>query len=99
MYCFAVRIILDHGARPALEDGPPYNAAASLFAIARYPNIYIKPTPRIFAECRCGKATPETFFPRLARRIRRAAVGLGIELSIQRRQTARAFESGARIRC
>ncbi len=61
-----VRIILDHGARPALDDGPPYNAAASLFALARHPNIYIKLTPRIFAECRHGKATPETFFARLA---------------------------------
>ena len=60
-----VRIILDHGARPVLEDGPPYNAAASLFDLARYPNIYIKLTPRMFAESRRGKATPETFFPRL----------------------------------
>jgi predicted TIM-barrel fold metal-dependent hydrolase len=60
-----VRIILDHGARPVLEDGPPYNAATSLFALARHPNIDIKLTPRIFAECRRGKATPETFFPRL----------------------------------
>ncbi len=61
-----VRIILDHGARPVLDDGPPYKAAASLFALARYPNIYIKLTPRLFAECRRGMATPETFFPRLA---------------------------------
>ena len=60
-----VRIILDHGARPVLEDGPPYNAAASLFGLARYPNIYLKLTPRIFAESRRGQATPETFFPRL----------------------------------
>ena len=35
-----VRIILDHCARPVLEDGPPYAAAASLFGLARYPNIY-----------------------------------------------------------
>jgi L-fuconolactonase len=60
-----VRIILDHGARPVLEDGPPYNAAASLFGLARYPNVYLKLTPRIFAESRRSKATPETFFPRL----------------------------------
>ena len=60
-----VRIILDHGARPVLEDGPPYNAAASLFDLARYPNVYVKLTPRIFAESRHGKATPETFFPHL----------------------------------
>jgi L-fuconolactonase len=60
-----VRIILDHGARPVLEDGPPYDAAASLFGLARYPNVYLKLTPRIFAESRHGNATPETFFPRL----------------------------------
>ena len=60
-----VRIILDHCARPALEDGPPYDAAASLFGLARYPNIYLKLTPRIFAEARRGRATPETFFPAL----------------------------------
>ena len=60
-----VQIILDHGARPVLEDGPPYNAAASLFELVRYSNIYLKLTPRIFAESRRGKATPETFFPRV----------------------------------
>ena len=60
-----VPIILDHCARPVLEDGPPYNAAGSLFELARYPNVYLKLTPRIFAESRHGKATPETFFPRL----------------------------------
>ena len=60
-----VSIILDHCARPDLADGPPYNAAASLFALARYPNIYLKLTPRVFTESRNGKATPETFFPRL----------------------------------
>ncbi|MGA8968688.1 MAG: amidohydrolase family protein [Pseudolabrys sp.] len=60
-----VRIILDHCARPELQDGPPYNAAANLFGLARHSNIYLKLTPRIFAESRRGKATPETFFPRL----------------------------------
>ena len=60
-----VRIVLDHCARPALEDGPPYAAAASLFALAPLPNIYLKLTPRIFAEARKGKATPETFFAKL----------------------------------
>ena len=60
-----VRIILDHCARPELADGPPYNAAASLFDLASWANIYLKLTPRIFVESRRGKATPETFFPRL----------------------------------
>jgi predicted TIM-barrel fold metal-dependent hydrolase len=60
-----VHIVLDHCARPVLEDGPPYAAAATLFALARLPNIYLKLTPRIFAEARHGKATPETFFAKL----------------------------------
>jgi predicted TIM-barrel fold metal-dependent hydrolase len=60
-----VRIVLDHCARPELADGPPYDAAASLFALASCANIYLKLTPRIFAEARRGKAAPETFFPRL----------------------------------
>jgi predicted TIM-barrel fold metal-dependent hydrolase len=60
-----VRIILDHCARPMLEDGPPYGAATGLFGMAPYRNIFLKLTPRIFAEARRGKATPETFFPKL----------------------------------
>jgi predicted TIM-barrel fold metal-dependent hydrolase len=60
-----VRVILDHCARPELADGPPYNAAASLFGLASDANVYLKLTPRIFAESRRGKATPESFFPRL----------------------------------
>jgi predicted TIM-barrel fold metal-dependent hydrolase len=60
-----VRVVLDHCARPELADGPPYPAAASLFALARYSSIYLKLTPRVFAESRRGKATPETFFSRL----------------------------------
>jgi predicted TIM-barrel fold metal-dependent hydrolase len=61
----SVKIILDHCARPTLEDGPPYNAAASLFGLVRYPNVYLKLTPRIFSESRKGAASPETFFARL----------------------------------
>jgi L-fuconolactonase len=60
-----VRIILDHCARPDLQDGPPYDAAASLFGLAHHANVYLKLTPRIFAESNRGKATPETFFPHL----------------------------------
>jgi predicted TIM-barrel fold metal-dependent hydrolase len=60
-----VRVILDHMGRPALEDGPPYAGAESLFALATYPNVYLKLTQRNFTEARKGKATPETFFPKL----------------------------------
>ncbi len=60
-----VKILLDHCARPSLEDGPPYTTAQSLFDLAKVPNIYLKLSPRVFNACRKGKATPETFFPRL----------------------------------
>lgn len=61
----AVNIILDHLARPDVLDGPPYAAAASLFELADYRNIYLKLTPRIFGDVKKGKASADTFFPRL----------------------------------
>ena len=60
-----VRIILDHMARPQIEDGPPYAAAESLFALAKYPSVYLKLTERNFTQSRKGKATLGTFFPKL----------------------------------
>jgi predicted TIM-barrel fold metal-dependent hydrolase len=60
-----VRVILDHCGRPVLEDGPPYAAADSLFALAKYPGVFLKLTQRNFTESRKGKATPETFFSKL----------------------------------
>ena len=60
-----VKILLDHMARPTLDDGPPYAAAASLFGLARYPSVYLKLTKRNFEQAVSGKATPETFFPKL----------------------------------
>jgi predicted TIM-barrel fold metal-dependent hydrolase len=60
-----VRVILDHCGRPVLEDGPPYAAADSLFALAKYPGVFLKLTQRNFTESRKGKATPESFFPKL----------------------------------
>lgn len=61
-----VNIILDHLGRPDVLDGPPYANAASLFAMAELPNIYLKLAPRIFGDVKKGKASAETFFPRLA---------------------------------
>jgi L-fuconolactonase len=60
-----VRILLDHMARPETEDGPPYAAAASLFALARHPNLFLKLTTHNVRESRKGKATPESFFARV----------------------------------
>lgn len=58
-------IILDHMAAPDLLDGPPYANASPLFALAQYPNVFLKLTPRTFGDVRKGNASPETFFPRL----------------------------------
>ena len=72
-----VKVVLDHLARPVLEDGPPYAAAAGLFNLAQYPGIYLKVTPRTFAECRNGKATPETFFKKLVGEFGAARIAWG----------------------
>ena len=60
-----VAIILDHLGRPDVLDGPPYAEAASLFELAPLPNIYLKLTPRIFGDVKKGKASAETFFPKV----------------------------------
>lgn len=60
-----VNIVLDHLGRPDVLDGPPYANAASLFALADLPNLYLKLTPRIFGDVKKEKASAETFFPRV----------------------------------
>ena len=60
-----VKLLLDHLARPDITDGPPYAAAKPLFSLADHGNIYLKLTPRNFAQVREGKATPESFFKKL----------------------------------
>jgi len=60
-----VNIILDHLGRPDVLDGEPYAGAAGMFALAELPNIYMKLTPRIFGDVKKGKASAETFFPRV----------------------------------
>ena len=54
-------VLLDHGARPELEDGPPYAKAGSLFALARHPNLHIKLTTHNVREARQGLATQASF--------------------------------------
>jgi len=60
-----VRTVLDHMARPVIEDGPPYAGASSLFSLARYENLFLKLTTHNVRESRGGKATPATFFGRV----------------------------------
>lgn len=60
-------VILDHLARPKLDDGPPYAAAKELFDLASFRNLYLKISPRTFALAKAGKSTPEAFFPALVK--------------------------------
>ncbi len=56
-----VNVILDHFAHPPVEDGPPYAAAQPFFDLARYKNLYLKLTERIFHDLGKGKADPRSF--------------------------------------
>ena len=51
--------------QPEVDDGAPYAKAAPLFTMAPVGNIYLKVTPRIFAELRKGKADGKTFLPKV----------------------------------
>jgi L-fuconolactonase len=62
-----VRVILDHFARAEAADGPPFTSAAPLFALARYPNVYLKLTHRPIEASMVGRATPEAFLGRVVK--------------------------------
>jgi L-fuconolactonase len=59
------RIIIDHFLNLPLEAGPPYAGIDVLLGLAKFPNIFLKYTPVIVNAAKKGKATPETFFPRV----------------------------------
>jgi predicted TIM-barrel fold metal-dependent hydrolase len=54
-------ILLDHFARPQLEDGPPYARAAGLLALARFKNLHFKYTTHNVRESKAGLATQASF--------------------------------------
>ncbi|VCU69099.1 4-sulfomuconolactone hydrolase [Pigmentiphaga humi] len=60
-----VPIILDHLWQIPLEEGPPYTAADALYQVVRYPNVYLKLTSVTMDNARKGKASPETYLPRV----------------------------------
>jgi predicted TIM-barrel fold metal-dependent hydrolase len=72
-----VRVILDHLAKPTLSDGPPYAAAADVFRLADYQNLYLKLTPRTVAEAQNGKASHATFFPLLVSKFGASRIAWG----------------------
>jgi predicted TIM-barrel fold metal-dependent hydrolase len=62
-----VRVILDHFARAEAADGPPFAAAAPLFALSKCPNVYLKLTHRPIEHSMKGKATPEAFLGKIVK--------------------------------
>ena len=72
-----VRILLDHLLHAPMTDGPPYEAAAPLFAMARYPNIYLKLTSAIIGRTREAPATPKSFFGKLLESFGSARIAWG----------------------
>ncbi|CAE6807496.1 hypothetical protein R69746_05464 [Paraburkholderia aspalathi] len=62
-----VRIIVDHLLSPNLEEGAPYAEAELLFSLAKHENIYLKLSSVVIRHARAGKATPESFFPRVVK--------------------------------
>ena len=62
-----VRIIIDHLLSPKLEEGAPYADAEPLFSLAKHENIYLKLSSVVIRHARAGKATPESFFPRIVK--------------------------------
>jgi L-fuconolactonase len=60
-----VSFVIDHLGRSDFSDGAPYENAAPILSLARFPNLYLKVTTNNFRESRDGKSDPLTLFPRL----------------------------------
>ena len=74
-----VTMILDHLTRAPFEDGPPYNGAAELFALAKYPQVYLKDhADQRHAEI-MGQGYAANVLRQIDRHVRRLADRLGIE--------------------
>jgi len=55
-------IVIDHFLAMPQGDGPPYDSARELFALAGHDNVHLKLTPAVVARARQGGADPESFF-------------------------------------
>jgi len=60
-----VRVALDHLGAPRLDDGPPFDSAAPLFELVKFPNVFLKfSSVNLYAAAQ-GRSTPKDFFRRL----------------------------------
>jgi L-fuconolactonase len=58
------RVLLDHCARPDLDDGAPYKAAQALFDMAPFEGVHLKLTNRTLAAAQ-GRSNPTAFLEKL----------------------------------
>lgn len=58
------RVVLDHFARPELDDGAPYAKAQALFDLARFSNLFLKYTTHNVRESAAGASAPQAFIRR-----------------------------------
>jgi L-fuconolactonase len=58
-------VVLDHLARPVLEDGPPYALAAALWELAAYRKVNLKLTLRNLEAAEKGRSTIPRFLEQL----------------------------------
>jgi len=72
-----VTIILDHLSRVPAADGQPYAAAAELFALAKYEQVYLKVTPINISPKSWGNGAPETFFRKVIDAFGATRIGWG----------------------
>jgi predicted TIM-barrel fold metal-dependent hydrolase len=59
------RVLLDHCARPDLDDGAPYKAAQALFDMAQFEGVHLKLTNRTLAAAAQGLSTPTALLEKL----------------------------------
>jgi predicted TIM-barrel fold metal-dependent hydrolase len=64
-----VKIIVDHLIRVPQNDQPPYDRAAFLFELSKYPHVYFKLSTNNVRFSREGGNSPEKFFPKLVQEI------------------------------
>lgn len=58
-------VIIDHMARPELDDGYPYRKADAFWSLAEYPGVYLKMTARNIIAAQQGTSTVPEFLNKL----------------------------------
>jgi predicted TIM-barrel fold metal-dependent hydrolase len=58
-------VLLDHFARPDMQDGPPYASANSLFELAKFEHLHFKLTTHIVRDSALGLSDAQSFFKKV----------------------------------